>query len=278
MKKLVVLVCFFTIILSSFVFASDPKANIENISENLIRVTVSADNNISVTGYTISKGKNIIVYYLSDDKGFMKDTIDINLSSVLKPYTLILADSSKPPSDQPFEDIKSHELKDYIRHLYDLGFIKGYDEDNSFKPDNSITRAELFTLIVRMMNFNEKFNERIKFDDLDNKHWAYNDVLKAVDNGLIEGYYEEGKRLLKLNNNITVGEASKIISQAFKVNNKDNINYDLRFSKHWARSYIQDLLNESIILSTDDFYTRGELDRPIKRGEVAMLISRALGR
>jgi hypothetical protein len=69
-----------------------------------------------------------------------------------------------------------------IMSAYSKGWIKGYP-DNSFKPQNHITRAEAVAIINRMLD--RKITEGI-LDDLKNlykdlsvNHWAFKDIIMA---------------------------------------------------------------------------------------------------
>ena len=277
MKKLIFLSMFIIFISCSTVFALGTKTSVQKISENSIKITVASKDKIKLTGYTISKGSNIIVYFINDSIGTNEDAISVDIRTVVRPYRVILENAEKP-FEVPFVDIKNSQLRDYIRHLYDAGYINGYEEDNTFRPDNNITRAEFITMISRMLNLEHVKVADLNFADLEIEHWAYDDVTKVVENGIIEGYDENGSKLLKLDQNVTIAEVCKIVDEAFKIKNKSSANYDVRFVNHWAKANIQSLVNENIISSVDNFYEKGELDRPAKRREVAMFLSRTVGR
>lgn len=61
-----------------------------------------------------------------------------------------------------FTDIEKHWAKDTIEFVAEKGLMKGYEEgepgpkDDTFRPDNPITRAEVATVIARMNGFVEK--------------------------------------------------------------------------------------------------------------------------
>ncbi|QGQ97957.1 S-layer homology domain-containing protein [Paenibacillus psychroresistens] len=82
-------------------------------------------------------------------------------------------------------DVKGHWAESQISAWIDKGLIKGY-EDGSFKPDNSITRAEFIALINRSFGFTEA--AAISFSDIAASNWAYAEVAKAVKAGYITGY------------------------------------------------------------------------------------------
>ena len=47
-----------------------------------------------------------------------------------------------------FIDIANIQGREYIQKFVDKGYIKGY-EDNTFRPNNTITRAEISSVICK---------------------------------------------------------------------------------------------------------------------------------
>ncbi len=86
------------------------------------------------------------------------------------------------------------------------GFVNGY-EDGNFYGDNSITRAELVAIVARFAKVNEG---DATFTDVDDSHWAYENIVTAVANGWINGY-EDGS--FKPEQYITRAEAATIINR-----------------------------------------------------------------
>lgn len=64
------------------------------------------------------------------------------------------------------------------------GFINGY-EDGTFKPDNSMTRAEFVKIVNKVFGFTEKGTE--SFSDVNKEDWYYSDICIAVKVGYING-------------------------------------------------------------------------------------------
>ncbi|WEK54177.1 MAG: InlB B-repeat-containing protein [Candidatus Cohnella colombiensis] len=86
-----------------------------------------------------------------------------------------------------FTDVTdSYWAKDYISSAAAKGWIKGYP-DGTFKPGNYITRAEVVSLVNRMLERSsdnsyvdsnkDKLNQYV---DLTSKHWAYYDIMEAT--------------------------------------------------------------------------------------------------
>lgn len=78
-----------------------------------------------------------------------------------------------------FIDTAGHWAEAYIAVLAEKGVITGY-EDNTFRPDEAITRAEAVAIINRAVTRNYAPNLIIPFKDVTDKHWAYADIVKAA--------------------------------------------------------------------------------------------------
>lgn len=90
-------------------------------------------------------------------------------------------------SSKTFTDVsKDHWAYDVIQKAAEAGWIAGYP-DGSFKPDQPITRAEVVSIINRMLNryadetfVNHNPNDIIRYIDMDKNHWAYYPVVEAT--------------------------------------------------------------------------------------------------
>lgn len=100
--------------------------------------------------------------------------------------SVALADTATPV----FKDVDAttNEGKAIIK-MYNAGILAGY-EDNTFKPDGSITRAELVRVFNQVFKYSVDENTAVPdFVDNTNKAaWYYNDVKIAQANGYINGF------------------------------------------------------------------------------------------
>lgn len=88
-------------------------------------------------------------------------------------------------AELPFTDVAGHWGLDAISQAYANKRIAGYP-DNTFKPNNDITRAEAVTILNSL--FDRGINEAglanvrkdiVEFKDLDRSHWAYYQIIEA---------------------------------------------------------------------------------------------------
>lgn len=86
----------------------------------------------------------------------------------------------------PFEDVKGHKFEAAINQAYGNERIKGYP-DGTFKPDNSITRAEVATMLNKLYdrypdkNFIDANQNLVhNYKDMSYKgHWGYYELVEA---------------------------------------------------------------------------------------------------
>ena len=125
-------------------------------------------------GYATEKG-----YILGYDGGPFKADIDITRGEL----AVILSEYGSFDGDgicTEFSDVPNdYYATGYIKSLYDENIVSGY-EDGTFKPDNSVTRAEAVTMMNKVLANPIAENVENPFDDVSPNHWAYNQIMTAV--------------------------------------------------------------------------------------------------
>jgi chitodextrinase len=99
--------------------------------------------------------------------------------SVKKPATPVVT-----PTPGTLNDISEHWALNNIEKLVALGVVSGYP-DGSFRLDNTITRAEFATVLVKAFGLSPQSGE--VFADTKG-HWAEDFIATAAANGLVSGY------------------------------------------------------------------------------------------
>lgn len=85
-----------------------------------------------------------------------------------------------------FTDIEGKDCANAVEVLTTLGVLEGRSE-TEFAPDAGLTRAEMATILVRLMGSEgAKVSEDI-FTDVSSNHWAYSNIAIAYKSGLILG-------------------------------------------------------------------------------------------
>ena len=81
-----------------------------------------------------------------------------------------------------FTDVSGHWAwtGGQIPYLVEKGVLNGYQQPNGtymFKPDGEITRAEIATVVNRILKIEATPEAAQEFSDLDNSHWAYGTIM-----------------------------------------------------------------------------------------------------
>lgn len=164
-----------------------------------------------------------------------------------------------------FADVKSNEwYAKYISYLEKYGIIKGYS-DNTFRPDEAVTRAEFVSMTVR---FYDLFNDvkypanTTKYSDINGKHWAVKDISFAKNIGWLNGYADG---TFRPDNNITRAEVVTVVNHATgRYADKEYINKnlsvlnkftDLKNNSHWGYYSIMESANTHKAVSSSDTET-----------------------
>lgn len=98
----------------------------------------------------------------------------------------------------------------YVNALTAEKIIKGYG-DNTFRPQNNITRAEFATLMAAIAP-EAKDKKEVSFSDVAKGSWYYDSVVYMAENGYIQGY---GNNSFKPQKNITRAEISTILTNVY---------------------------------------------------------------
>lgn len=118
-----------------------------------------------------------------------------------------------------FKDILlNHWAYTPIETLAQLGIISGFP-DQTFRPNANLTRAEAAKMIVGAINL-DITGASSNFTDVPSTSWAYGFISAAKEAGIISGYLDGS---FKPNGQITRAEISKMIVNAFNVQNGTNI-------------------------------------------------------
>jgi len=180
-----------------------------------------------------------------------------------------------------FSDMTKHWAKDTVNDMGSRMVINGVN-DNSFAPDQDITRAEFAAVIVRALGLKLESGSA-PFSDVKAADW-YNEVIQTAYNyGLINGF-EDGT--FRPADKITREQAAVIIAKAMVITalkNKlaagstEQLNQSYRDDKdvsNWAESGMMDCLQSGIVTGRAEQSLAPKAY--ITRAEVAVMTQRLL--
>ena len=127
---------------------------------------------------------------------------------------------SKPTEQKPahsgYSDMENHWSREYVQILSDKGIVSGF-EDNTFRPENYVTRAEYIKLAVCALGMSLTSNRY--FNDVADGDWYFKYVSCAKDNGMADGF--DGN--FRPDELITREDAAVILYRALKSAEKGDI-------------------------------------------------------
>ncbi len=158
---------------------------------------------------------------------------------------------------------------------YKLPFFEGYPDD-TFRPNNTIIRAEMATVFARILGLEgHEYTGNKSFSDLDG-HWAKNDILLVAEYGLLNGY-KDGS--FKPDGEMKRAEICSIINKYWELKGFEPNIEDADISdvdNHWAKELILGLYNHRFVDLNEQNAFRP--DEPLKRDEVAQILNRITDR
>lgn len=173
------------------------------------------------------------------------------------------------------QDISGHWAKPQIEYLVAQKIINGYP-DNTFRPENPISRAEFIVMTNKAFDFTA--STAINYSDVKTTDWFVADIARAKAAGYISGY-EDGT--MKPNRHISRQEVASIVARILSLQPADTAATLQRFSDNktiasWSR--------DSIAAMVENGYLKGYPDNTfkaansIKRAEAAVILTAVLSR
>jgi len=139
---------------------------------------------------------------------------------------------------QSFVDVREdYWIRDKISEVAILGLVKGYP-DGTFRPEGTITRAELTALLVRAKVGEPPQPTSSIFVDLPLTHWAARYIIKGAALGIITGYPD---KTFKPSKSINRVEGVSVIARFGEVKSPKLVvdkPFDDISVKHWAAGTI----------------------------------------
>lgn len=116
------------------------------------------------------------------------------------------------PSVKSYSDVpQTHWAYGYITNLSSKGVISGYD-DNTFLPENTVTREEFTKMIVVAAGL-YKSNAECTFNDVAPSAWYYRYIASAYENEIISGVSDD---TFGVGTNITRQDVAVIAARVIK--------------------------------------------------------------
>lgn len=182
-----------------------------------------------------------------------KKIVSVALASAMLLCTNAFAAYTDVPEDS--------DVYSAVETLSTLGIINGY-EDNTFKPDGNITRAEMCAVLCRARGLGVSRSYYDCFTDVPRDHWAYWYVGLCKEYDIVDGM---GNDIFAPDSNVTLSQAVKMILSA--------MGYGILAEANggWPAGYVSTAAKYGIL----DGITE-KTDSPATRATIAKLLDNAL--
>lgn len=249
------------------------------LSDHSARIELSwsegTGDTIRITGWNMNEDNSMTVHYDigSTESGFARRTItDASLQTptrILLEQDQSVSDSNNTPlfADMPEEAASQMAIK----HLYDQGIINGYI-DGSFKPNNSVSRAEFAKMLFMTGDMQSSQAEHSVFTDVATTYWAFPYISTLADKSIVQG---KGENQYDPSGTITIGEVLAIIDRSFTFY-ADGASYPYVLTGHWSNASFEQLVKANIVQNEDAFYQPYTPTAKATREQCAVLLSRVL--
>jgi S-layer homology domain. len=150
------------------------------------------------------------------------------------------------------------------------GYLAGYP-DGLFRPDRTITRAEMAVILAKNLRVTEPSGIRRAFPDVPDTYWAYESIKEVSEAGLMIGY-PDGR--FGPDNPISRAEMAMIMLRLSGLAEREGETFN-DTKGHWASGAIESLASAGLVRGLPDGSFRP--NRPLTRAEAVVMLNRVLG-
>ena len=192
--------------------------------------------------------------------------------SILLTMAMVLSCLTAPVSHAAsgFADVGGHWAKDSIQRWAEYGMVQGYD-NALFKPNASITRAEMAALLSNLMGLEETISNH--FSDVPAGAWYEEDILKCVAAGIMKGVAQD---TMEPEAPVTREQAAVILIRALGIAEDSQASgfSDTNQIADWAKGAVSVLADLGIINGMGDNTFAPRMD--ITRAAVTAILDRSI--
>jgi hypothetical protein len=255
-------------------------------SAGIFEVEVDLAGDGSQEKFTVSlmdDGENVstgVKIYITSTANVEEENAEENEDEEVQDLSDILTEDEENNEDEnddddgSLTDIDDHWAETYILGLNAEGIISGYEEDNTFRPDNSITRAELMKIAslkfdLELLELTEE-SESPFTDVTPVTDWFASYVLTGYEQNIVDGYDDN---TFRPNEAITRAAALKIILEAADIDDLDDTetDFDDVSESDWYAKYLAFASSNNIISGYEDGLFHGDYE--ITRAQVCKIVA-----
>ena len=172
-------------------------------------------------------------------------------------------------------DIDGHWAEETLAKWRDLGWFTG-DGNETYRPNDGITRAEFMALMNRMKDYTDESPEIANYSDVSQTAWYYKSVSAALAAGYITG---TGDGKMSPENPITRQEAMTIVARVSGIDKESDTSVLTKASDgsnvaEWAKNTVAACINDGLIAGSNGLINP---TANITRAESVVLLDRIQG-
>ncbi|MDR9402952.1 MAG: DUF3747 domain-containing protein [Halothece sp. Uz-M2-17] len=194
--------------------------------------------------------------------------------------------------DLPFADIGNDIYRNEIATAVNIGFVSGFKEDNTFRPEGELTREQLVSIAIESLKAIPELNIMVPdqagtspYPDVDAGRWSASKIQWAKENDIVSGYPDGSFRptqpvtraeLIAVERKVAqyarnqLGEMGELPSTQTALNFSDT-------SGHWAANLVSEMSAYCGVASPlNEVGTNFAPDQPAKRNYAAAATVRML--
>lgn len=156
-----------------------------------------------------------------------------------------------------------------IQQYAEKGIIKGYSDD-TFRPDNSVTRAQAAVMLSRALELDIENVKAVSYKDVDQKHSAYKAIAAVTNKGIMSGY--EGK--FNPDKPLTRGQMAAVLTNAFDLKGQGKSAFKDVTAKHSSYAAVDALFANGVTTGYGDKTFKPS--EPTSRAHFVVFLSRVL--
>lgn len=158
------------------------------------------------------------------------------------------------------KDIKGEKCESAVENLIEIGLVNGFPEDNTYRPDVVVTRAQMAKMMVVALGEEGKVTSAATktstFTDIKNGHWAYGYVNVAKDLGIINGY-PDGR--FGPDETVTYAEATTMVIRALGYEDEVEKSTEIWPNNYTSYAKKLELYDDVGTFTADKGATRGDV-------------------
>ncbi|TFB14210.1 hypothetical protein E3U55_14265 [Filobacillus milosensis] len=200
--------------------------------------------------------------------------VAVSASSALMASALAPAAVSADTNGDTFTDLdESNPYYDQIMALVEAQVLNGYEADDTFRPERSLTRAEASVAVASLLDVDTTKEFDNPYSDVDYTDWYADSVLALTDAGVVQG----SNGHFNADYELTRAELAVMVHMAFKEQLEYDSSEDLPFTDVpegiWYEDSLKALYQNGLIAGVGNNMYAPDAD--FERQHFAALLARA---